>query len=194
MSQIYNSIYCYVRKSLWYGLVLSSDKRIIMCNPALLEELGKIYPESLDDVFGNETESVQLLLEKTSESERQIAAGVNLDFGDGLMPVYIQATFLEIDNVKIYTLMFHSVYKLCRSMKALTLAAAGQDGRAIVERMKKATGSHNNRKLAEWLGVRESAISAVINGREVPYKWRCVVCEEAGVNYHWLMSGSGDMV
>lgn len=181
----------YLGKSSWYGM-LYSESRIELCNPALMELLGQHYPEGLEDIFGDGSERVRSLLEEAQQKNKQVSTGLQADFGNGLVPIFIEATCITDEDKQIFVIFFRPVFQLCRLMKSQLIETEIHDGEEIIRRMKSCLGIKSNRRLAKWLGVRESAVSAVIGGREVPFKWRCMVCEQTGVSYHWLMYGMGE--
>lgn len=63
------------------------------------------------------------------------------------------------------------------------------DIRQIIQRMKEATGSKNNSKLAEFLGTRPSIFAGWVERDRVPYDQCFQIYEETGVTVEYLITG-----
>ncbi|MBI9112234.1 helix-turn-helix domain-containing protein [Maridesulfovibrio ferrireducens] len=101
-----------------YGLILDFNGVILHCNPPLQDVLQ--YPVSrLDEVFGNEAGSVLAKIQSAITSRSLTAIDVEIDFGDGIHPIFGQIYPLEIEDKYLAIMLFHPVDTLHRLENAL---------------------------------------------------------------------------
>lgn len=112
-------IFDYVNLSPRYGLIVSREGCVLLCNPVLLQALGDVHAESYKDVFITGAEYVCELAEKAISQQSMVREELHVDFGNGILPVFVEFSPLVVNGADIVVVLFHPIQALLDLESAL---------------------------------------------------------------------------
>ncbi len=100
----------YILLSSRYGLILNYEFEISYCNPMLMDAMGMINPSGLADVFGCDGQKrINSVLLESAAKKIQVRTELQVDFGNGILPVFIEVTpSATCKHADLY-LLFHPI-------------------------------------------------------------------------------------
>lgn len=112
-------IFDYVNMSPRYGLIANSGEGVLLCNPVLLEALGGVRAESYKDVFVTGADFVSGLAGTAVSQQRMVREELQVDFGNGIIPVFVEFSPLVVDGSDMVVVLFHPIQALLDLESAL---------------------------------------------------------------------------